>query len=131
MLLLRGKEDRVMSEEDKMEKRKYQRVSAHLPVKYRKLSEPWGVMKDGTVTCNLSKGGVSFKAREFMPKAGRIVMEFDVPERKSLKAISRVAWILKSQHGEDYDVGNQFLEMTREDKEALSSYVDEMASRPA
>jgi hypothetical protein len=120
-----------MSQENKMEQRKHHRVAAHLPVKYRKLSEPWGAMREGTVTCNIGKGGVNFKAKEFMPKAGRIVMEFDVPDRKPLKAISRVAWILKSQHGEDYDVGNQFLEMSREDKEALSSYLEEMVSGSA
>lgn len=119
-----------MEQTDIMEQRKYQRVTVHLPVKYRKLSEPWGAMKDGTVTRNLSKGGVNFKAKEFMPKAGRIVMEFDVPDRKPLKAISKVAWILKSEHGDDYDVGNQFLEMSREDKDALYSYLDEMVSRP-
>ena len=120
-----------MSQEDQMEKRKHNRITAHLPVKYRKLSEPWGVMKNGTVTCNLSKGGINFRAKEFMPKAGRIVMELDVPDRKPLKAISRVAWILRSQHGDDYDVGNQFLEMSREDKDVLFSYVDELASKPA
>jgi len=114
-----------------MEQRKYQRVAVHLPVKYRKLTETWGAMKDGTVTCNLSKGGVNFKAKEFMPKAGRIVMEFDVPGKKALKAISKVAWIQKSQHSNDYEVGNQFLEMSGEDKESLSSYVDELVSQNA
>ena len=102
---------------------------AHLPVKYRKLSEPWSVMKNGTVTTNLSKGGVNFRAKEFMPKSGRLVMELDVPNRKPLKAISRVAWILRSQHGEDYDVGNQFLEMTREDKDALFSYITDQSAK--
>ncbi len=112
-----------------MEQRKHTRITTHLPVKYRKLSEPWGAMKNGTITCNLSKGGVNFRAKEFMPKAGRIVMELDVPDRKPLKAISRVAWILRSQHGEDYDVGNQFLEMSRDDKEALFSYIDGLTSK--
>jgi c-di-GMP-binding flagellar brake protein YcgR len=122
-----------MSQEQKerSEQRKYQRVAAHVPVKYRKLSDPWSEMKDGTVTSNLSKGGVNFRTKEFMPKAGRIVMEIDVPERKPLKAISRVAWILRSQHGDDYDVGNQFLEMSREDKDVFFSFIDELTAKSA
>jgi hypothetical protein len=120
-----------MSQEKKNEQRKHERLAAHLPVKYRKLTEPWSDMKNGTVTSNLSNGGVNFRTKEFMPKAGRLVMELDMPGRKPLKAISRVAWILKSQHGPDYDVGNQFLEMSREDKDALISYMNELVSKNA
>ncbi len=113
-----------MLDQERKEQRKHPRVMAHLPVKYRKLSEPWSAMQDATVTCNISEGGVNFRAKEFMPKAGRIVMEVDLPGQKPLKAISRVAWIVKSRHGEDYSVGNQFLEMSRKDKETLFSYIE-------
>ena len=106
------------------EKRKFSRVESHVPVRYRKLDEPWSVMKKGTITRNISKGGLSFMTGEFISKACRIVMELDISGSKPVRAISRVTWIKKSAYGENFNVGNQFLEMSAPDKDVLFSYID-------
>lgn len=43
---------------------------------------------------------------------------------KPIKAISRVAWIRKSDSGDEFEIGNQFLEISKQDKELISEYVD-------
>ena len=110
--------------ENNSEKRKFKRVTTHIPVKYRKLGDTDTIMRSSTVSRNLSEGGVRFFTSEFMSRACRLVLELDVPMlTKPVKAISKVAWIKKSSMGEDFEIGNQFLEISRKDKEIVSEYL--------
>ncbi len=109
-----------------VEKRGSLRVETHIPVKYRKLGDPEGRSKVGTITSNMSEGGILFRSSEFISKACRIIMELDIPRAKPVKIISRVAWISKVPRGEGYDVGNQFLEISKRDKELVSEYLGKM-----
>jgi hypothetical protein len=60
--------------------------------------------------------------------ACRLILELDIPMlTKPIKAISKVAWIKKSNVGEDYEVGNQFLEISKKDKQLISEYVNSLA----
>lgn len=114
--------------EDQSEHRKYERVTTHIPVKYRKLSDSVDVEKTGTITRNLSEGGVFFKADEFISMACRLILELDMPMfTKPVKAISKVAWIKRAGSGKDYEVGNQFLEISKQDKALVSEYVNSLA----
>jgi hypothetical protein len=106
------------------DKRRYQRIATHIPVKYRKLRDAEGQMSQGTITKNLSEGGVRFKSAEFISRACRLVLELDMPMfTKPVKAISKVAWIKKSPTTDDFDIGNQFLEISREDRSLVAEYV--------
>ncbi|MBU1084013.1 MAG: PilZ domain-containing protein [Candidatus Omnitrophica bacterium] len=114
--------------EDHSESRKYVRVTTHIPVKYRKLTDSIDIEKTGTITRNLSEGGVYFKADEFISMACRLILELDMPMfTKPVKAISKVAWIKKSRSGEDYEIGNQFLEISKQDRALVSEYVNSLA----
>ena len=113
-----------MAETKGPEKRQHPRVETHLPVRYRKLDEPWSPMKTGTITRNLSKGGLRFRAKEFISRSCRMVMELDVSAPRPVKAISRVSWIKKCSHGEEFDVGSHFLEMTGADRKTLFFFMD-------
>lgn len=116
-------------EEKNTEKRKYPRVSANIPVKYRKLGGAAGALGTGTIIKNLSEGGVRFKTNEFISMACRLVLEMDVPPLTSpVKAISKVAWIRKAPAGSDFEIGNQFLEMSRSDKKIVSDYINNLTS---
>jgi c-di-GMP-binding flagellar brake protein YcgR len=109
------------------EKRRYPRVNTHIPVRYRKLGDPETETKAGTITKNLSEGGIRFSAPEFISRACRLVLELDIPMiNKPVKAISKVAWIRKGDSGNDYEVGNQFLEISKKDKDLVSEYVSSL-----
>lgn len=109
------------------EKRKYPRVATHIPVKYRKLNDPEGKSRSSVITANISDGGIRFKAAEFISMACRLILELDVPMfARPIKAISRVAWIAKASQKGNYEIGNQFLEMSKEDRELVSEYVNSL-----
>jgi len=109
------------------EKRRFPRIETRIPVKYRKLGDA-GVQGTGTLTRNISEGGLRFRTREFISMACRLIVELDIPMiPKPVKAISRVAWIRKAPSGEDYEIGNQFLEISKQDKEVVSQYMDSLS----
>jgi hypothetical protein len=109
------------------ERRKNPRVKTHIPVRFRKLRDGAGISGDSSLSKNLSKGGIRFKTAEFISMACRLILELDIPMFvKPIKAISKVAWIKKADSGDDYEVGNQFLEMSKKDKELISEYVNSL-----
>lgn len=107
--------------------RKYQRVNTHIPVRFRKLRGGPDMAGESSVSKNLSEGGVLFKTNEFVSMASRLVVELDIPMfNKPVKAISKVAWIKKGESGVNYEIGNQFLEISKQDKELISEYVESL-----
>lgn len=107
------------------DKRRFKRVDSNLAVQYKNLRKA-GVLPTGSVTRNLSEGGVCFKSSEFISLACRLVLEISLPNAtKPVKAISKVAWIRKVPSSDQYELGNQFLEITKEDKAQILSFVNQ------
>lgn len=108
------------------EKRRYQRVQSVLPVQYKNLRKN-GHLPVGSLTRNISEGGICFKSNEFISLACRLVVEISLPSLpKPIKAISKVAWIRKLPANEQYELGNQFLEMTKEDKTHITNFINKV-----
>lgn len=107
-----------------IEKRRFPRVKINIPVQYKNLKKS-GDTSTGTISRNLSEAGVCFKTGEFISLACRLVVELTVPNSpKPIKAISKIAWIKKLPVGEQYEMGNQFLEMSKEDKALIVNFVN-------
>lgn len=110
-----------------VEQRKFSRVKTHIPVRIRTLRGGASVEGMSSITKNLSEGGIRFRTADFISMACRLILELDIPMfTKPVKAISKVAWIRKSPSGDDYEIGNQFLEMSKKDKELVSEYVNSL-----
>ncbi len=105
------------------DRRRFGRVGSTIPLQYKKLKE----LSEGTVgaiTQDVSEGGARFLANEFLPLATRLVVELFLPAQpRPIKAISKVAWIRKASSGNQYEIGNQFLDVGKDDKSQLSEYV--------
>jgi len=105
------------------ERRKYNRVNSMLPLQYKKLKE----VADGTIgaiTRDVGEGGAKFVSNEFLPLATRLVVELFLPAQpKPVKAISKVAWIKKASSGDQYEIGNQFLELGKGDRGQLAEFI--------
>ncbi len=113
--------------ETREEQRRNPRVKTHIPVRFRKLRDAAGETGTISISKNLSEGGVRFRTNGFVSRACRLILELDIPMfSKPVKAISKVAWIRKAENGSDYEVGNRFLEMSKEDKDLISEYVDSL-----
>lgn len=113
------------------EKRKFQRIDTDLPLQYknlRKISNP----PTGARAKNLSEGGVCFKSSEFISLACRMVVEISVPtSARPIKAITKVAWIRRLPNSEQYELGNQFLDMTKEDKLHINDFIKQLRTPSA
>ncbi len=106
------------------DKRRYKRVESVLPVQFRNLRKAMDP-GSGTLSHNLSEGGVCFMTKEFISLACRLVVEINLPALpKPIKAISKIAWIRKVPTSNQYMLGNQFLEMTKEDKAHVMNFVN-------
>jgi len=104
-------------------KRKHPRIDVSFPLRYKELHEKEDLTR-GTLSKNLCEGGVRFKSDRFISLACRLVVELNFPEIKEpVRAVARIAWIKKLPTGNDYEVGNQFLNMSKEDKKAVSGYL--------
>lgn len=83
----------------------------------------------GSLTKDISEGGIRFKTGEFISLACRLVVEITLPTvHRPIKAISKVAWIRKTSSGDQYELGNQFLEISKEDKAIITDYVNRLSS---
>ena len=106
------------------DKRRYRRVESVLPVQFRNLRKA-ADSASGTSSHNISEGGVCFMTKEFISLACRLVVEINLPTLpKPIKAISKIAWIKKIPVSNQYMLGNQFLEMTKEDKAHVMNFVN-------
>ena len=110
------------------EKRRYPRVESNLPLQYKNLKKLSGVSM-GSLASNISAGGIRFKTNEFISLACRLVVEINLPTiPKPIKAISKVAWIRKLPVGEQYELGNQFLEIAKEDKDHITNFTNKLST---
>ena len=83
----------------------------------------------GSLTKDIGEGGIRFKTNEFISLACRLVVEITLPTiAKPIKAISKVAWIRKLSSGDQYELGNQFLEISKEDRAIITDYVNRLSS---
>ncbi len=108
---------------DFSEKRKHPRLDIRIPLTYKELRATSPVSK-GALTKNLSVGGVKFHSDRFISLSCRMVVEINLPSiSKPLRAISKVAWIRKLQAGGDYEIGNQFLDMRKDDRSLITDFI--------
>ncbi|MFH1797969.1 MAG: PilZ domain-containing protein [Candidatus Omnitrophota bacterium] len=107
------------------DKRKSGRIKVHIPIRYRKLKDSDSVKEGFSISKDLGIGGIRFRITEFISMACKLIVEVEVPNlEKPLKAISKVVWIRKTNSPNEYEVGNQFIEMSREDKDLIAEYID-------
>ena len=108
-----------------IERRRFQRIDSNLPLRYKNIKTATVPM--GSLTKDISEGGIRFKTNEFISLACRLVVEVTLPTvPRPIKAISKVAWIRKLSSGEQYELGNQFLEISKEDRSLITDYVSRL-----
>ena len=113
------------------EKRRFKRVDMELPLHYKNLRKV-GDSPIGSIAKNSSEGGVCFKSNEFISLACRMVVEITVPKvTRPVKAITKVAWIRRVPNTEQYELGNQFLDMTKEDKAHITEFIKQAVAPAA
>jgi len=109
------------------EKRQNLRINTRIPLQYRKIKGE-GIDEGGSLTKDLGEGGVRFAVEEFIPFASRFVITINLPtSTRPIKAIAKIAWIKKLPTGDQYEVGNQFIDMAKEDKQEIANYIKQLS----
>lgn len=110
------------------DKRRYKRVGTSLALEYKDLKKGAELPK-GSLLKNIGEGGICFSSKEFMSLACRLILNITLPNSpKPIKAISKVAWIRRLPLGDQYELGNQFLEIAKEDKAQIVDFVNSAAN---
>ena len=105
------------------EKRSCPRINARIPIQFKDIQRPIETYT-GSLTKDISQGGVRFTSGDFLSIFTRLLLEISVPSfSRPIKAISKVAWIQKIPRSSQYNVGLQFMDMTEEDKKHLASFI--------
>jgi len=113
------------------EKRISPRFKIDTPVEYRMLRGAREAVQ-GSVLSDISAGGVRFITNEFLALTARMVLDITLPvPERPIFAVSKIAWIKKLPMGDRYEIGNQFLEISRDDKARLSSYLNRASAASA
>ncbi len=110
------------------ERRRHSRNTLRLPVQYKRLKLLADTSK-GALTRDISEGGIRFIGNEFITLSNRLVLTIMLPAPyRSIKAISKVAWIKKVPMGDQYEIGNQFLNLSEDDKKHLRTCLDKQTT---
>lgn len=119
---------------DDYNRRRYDRVPAHLPVRISTLdpeTDPWTgkpfFRSSREWSGNVSRGGVFVRTREPILPGQRVLVELDLPGGEAIEAVGRVAWTRRilSPEGDDPEagLGLQFIGATGEQMALLDRYV--------
>ncbi|MBI3332533.1 MAG: PilZ domain-containing protein [Candidatus Omnitrophica bacterium] len=107
-------------QEPLVERRRTQRARVATPIQFRNVLRPEEPFK-GSLSRDLSGGGVSVSAHAFVPKEARLVLLLSLPDSlKPIRVIGRVAWMRQRRFSEGYDLGIQFIEALSQDQERIA-----------
>ena len=108
------------------ERRKHVRAKTCIPVQFRREGDETGTVYVGSLTSDVSEGGLRFTTSECISAPCRLILELDVPtQTKPIQAVSQVAWAKDKPVDKvmQYEVGNQFMEITSKDQERISQFI--------
>jgi len=106
------------------ERRQYPRVNTTMSIQYRGIRQASDSVM-GAIARDISSGGIRVLVNEFISVFTRLVVEVYIPSTsEAVKVVSKVAWIQKRPHGEQYEVGMQFMDMAEEDRRNISEFVE-------
>ena len=87
------------------ERRKFARIPESAKITYEISNDP---KAEHFLTKNISRGGVSFLAHEFIPKGTMLKIAF-FWEKFSYDGFAKVAWTRKDSDNDRYETGVEFM----------------------
>ncbi|MCM8780723.1 MAG: PilZ domain-containing protein [Candidatus Omnitrophica bacterium] len=102
------------------EKRRNPRLRVHLPLRYQIRGTP---EYSNSLCEDISLGGLSFINDKFIAPSTPLKLEINVLSR-ILSPQARIAWAAPLAHSDRYRMGVEFLEISPQEKNYLSDYLD-------
>ena len=95
-----------------------------MAVEFRRLTEP-GQALDGSLSRDMSAGGVQLTTSRFLAKDSQVVVLFSPPGTgRQLRAVARVGWTRERPMGGVFDCGLEFVEISSQDRDAIAGLVE-------
>lgn len=108
-------------EENYIEKRRFGRLATKREIQYRKIGSP----RSGSLSYDISGGGLRLLSLEFIPLATKLLVEIPLEyPMKTINALAHVVWVKKRSFAEQYDLGLEFVDISSEDQKDLVNYVE-------
>ena len=101
------------------EKRKFQRVNARFPIRYRIRR---GGFIASALTRDLSLSGARLNADRFFPQGLNLNLELNILA-KIINPVGKVVWSQAQPHSNEYQMGIEFIEINPQDRNYLSDYI--------
>ena len=103
------------------EKRKFIRILESAEISYRLISK---VKLRGTLSKDISKGGLRFTVREFVPKDSILKIKINLKKIPlSFETTGKVKWIRRMPASENFEIGVEFVEITKSVLMHLDQYI--------
>ncbi len=117
------------------ERRQSVRVECEIPSSVRDLDSLSPHQIKTAVIRNLSRGGIRLRMDEFVPIQDRLTVYFNLPNHRSVEVHITLAWVVEIPHINKYEMGARFVEMSREDEDAIQNFqykaiLERIASKP-
>ena len=104
-------------------RRKFVRIPSYIPVHYWLFTGEGKEERKLSFLKNVSVGGVLFASKGPIPKGSKFGCSVFLPSSTTpLNGLAEVVWM--QSRGDSYEIGSRFLEIARDGKEKLSSYVE-------
>lgn len=102
------------------ERRRFPRVGLHTPLRY----QVRGVAQfNNALSDNISLGGMSFVANEFIAPQTALMLEVNLLSR-IIRPIGKISWATPLPHSDRKRLGIEFVEVDTDDKNYLAEYMD-------
>ena len=103
------------------ERRRWPRLRAYAPVKYRFLKED---RFSCGITCDISEGGAGLLVDDPLPCGACLYFQIKLHNRpQPAYGIARVAWTSKDTYSEKYRAGLEFIEISTDSRSEIVSFV--------
>jgi c-di-GMP-binding flagellar brake protein YcgR len=106
------------------ERRRYVRIPENLEISYKVI--PAGEKPSSYTTRDVSEGGIRFLVHDFIPKDSRLKIRLALcKDSVVIEALVHLVWINKSMHGDSYEIGVEFLDISQKAAELLANCIKE------
>lgn len=107
-----------------IERRRLPRLKVTAPIQFRNVLKPQEPFT-GTLSRDMSAGGIRITAPQFLPKDARLVMTLSLPTaQRFIRTIAQVMWVQRERFAENYHYGIRFIEVVPEDRDLIHDFVE-------
>ena len=105
------------------DKREFKRFDVKLEVQYTRLA-PHPDTSSGSLTYDISCGGLRLKCGEFIPLNAKLEVEIKIGTVSVITSLASVKWIVKEPCNEQYKAGLEFENMPEVNRNRIAQYLD-------